>query len=193
MLKESIPTASASTASSTVLRMTTSPLSSRPDSSTLIGTNESNPNSMSWTLFIFGSSRLTEAAFFDWVILFPVTNTPGGVLLHMQVPAKQDLAAHMGRLIDEAVPGRRGLEAWGALLDAHAPAPNRSREQDRPGLERLRRDLSIGAGRRRAADDGARRSCVLVTVGPDAPPRQARRRGTGRSDHCRRRCTWGLG
>jgi len=38
----------------------------------------------------------------------------------MQVPAKQDLAAHLGRLIDEAVPGRRGLDAWGALLEAHA-------------------------------------------------------------------------
>jgi DNA-binding MarR family transcriptional regulator len=38
----------------------------------------------------------------------------------MHVPTKQDLAAHMGRLIDEAVPGRRGLEAWGALLEAHA-------------------------------------------------------------------------
>jgi DNA-binding MarR family transcriptional regulator len=38
----------------------------------------------------------------------------------MQVPAKQDLAAHLDRLIDEAVPGRRGLEAWGALLEAHA-------------------------------------------------------------------------
>ena len=30
------------------------------------------------------------------------------------------MAAHLGRLIDEAVPGRRGLEAWGALLEAHA-------------------------------------------------------------------------
>jgi DNA-binding MarR family transcriptional regulator len=38
----------------------------------------------------------------------------------MQVPAKQDLAAHLDRLIDEAVPGRRGLEAWGTLLEAHA-------------------------------------------------------------------------
>jgi DNA-binding MarR family transcriptional regulator len=38
----------------------------------------------------------------------------------MQVPAKQDLATHLDRLIDEAVPGRRGLEAWGALLEAHA-------------------------------------------------------------------------
>jgi DNA-binding MarR family transcriptional regulator len=38
----------------------------------------------------------------------------------MKVPAKQDLAAHLGRLIDEAVPGRRGIEAWGALLEAHA-------------------------------------------------------------------------
>jgi DNA-binding MarR family transcriptional regulator len=45
----------------------------------------------------------------------PATN-----LLHMQVPAKQDLAALLDRLIDEAVPGRRGLEAWGALLEAHA-------------------------------------------------------------------------
>jgi len=38
----------------------------------------------------------------------------------MHVPTKQDLAAHMGRLIDESVPGRRGLGAWGALLEAHA-------------------------------------------------------------------------
>jgi DNA-binding MarR family transcriptional regulator len=38
----------------------------------------------------------------------------------MQGPTKQDLAAPMGRLIDEAVPGRRGLAAWGALLEAHA-------------------------------------------------------------------------
>src|ERR1700730_6278511 len=38
----------------------------------------------------------------------------------MQVRAKQDLSAHLGRLIDEAVPGSRGLEAWGALLKAHA-------------------------------------------------------------------------
>jgi DNA-binding MarR family transcriptional regulator len=40
--------------------------------------------------------------------------------LHTQVPTKHDLAAHLDRLIDEAVPGRRGLEAWGALLEAHA-------------------------------------------------------------------------
>jgi DNA-binding MarR family transcriptional regulator len=38
----------------------------------------------------------------------------------MKVRAKQNVAAHLGRLIDEAVPGRRGLEAWGALLEAHA-------------------------------------------------------------------------
>ena len=30
------------------------------------------------------------------------------------------MAAHLGRLIDEDVPGRRGLEAWRALLEAHA-------------------------------------------------------------------------
>jgi len=38
----------------------------------------------------------------------------------MQVPAKHDPGARLGRLIDEAVPGRRGLEAWRALLEAHA-------------------------------------------------------------------------
>jgi DNA-binding MarR family transcriptional regulator len=38
----------------------------------------------------------------------------------MQTQAGQDWAAHLGRLIDEAVPGRRGLAAWGALLEAHA-------------------------------------------------------------------------
>jgi DNA-binding MarR family transcriptional regulator len=38
----------------------------------------------------------------------------------MQVTAKQEVAAHLGRLIDEAIPGRRGLDAWRALLEAHA-------------------------------------------------------------------------
>jgi DNA-binding MarR family transcriptional regulator len=38
----------------------------------------------------------------------------------MQAQAEQELAAHLGRLIDEAVPGRRGLDAWAALLEAHA-------------------------------------------------------------------------
>src|SRR4030081_2589049 len=38
----------------------------------------------------------------------------------MQVTAKQDMSAHLAGLIDEAVPGRRGLEAWRALLEAHA-------------------------------------------------------------------------
>jgi len=38
----------------------------------------------------------------------------------MQVREKRNLAAQVDRLIDEAVPGRRGLGAWGALLKAHA-------------------------------------------------------------------------
>jgi DNA-binding MarR family transcriptional regulator len=38
----------------------------------------------------------------------------------MPVAAKQKVAAHLDRLIDEAVPGRRGLEAWRAFLEAHA-------------------------------------------------------------------------
>src|SRR4051794_7723175 len=48
MLNESIPTASARTASSTVLRMTTSPLSGCPDSPTVTKANVSNPNLISW-------------------------------------------------------------------------------------------------------------------------------------------------
>src|ERR1700716_1036181 len=38
----------------------------------------------------------------------------------MQATPKPDAAAVLGRLIDEAVPGRRGLQAWQALLEAHA-------------------------------------------------------------------------
>src|SRR5258708_13715928 len=38
----------------------------------------------------------------------------------MEVPGKHEVAAHLDRLIDQAVPGRRGLAAWGALLEAHA-------------------------------------------------------------------------
>jgi DNA-binding MarR family transcriptional regulator len=53
----------------------------------------------------------------------------------MQVPVKQDLAAHLDRLIDDAVPGRRGLEAWAALLEAHATL-----------MRRLQTDLVIKTG-----------------------------------------------
>jgi hypothetical protein len=45
MLKESIPTASASTASSTALRITWSAAIGSPDSSTVTGKNVSSPNS----------------------------------------------------------------------------------------------------------------------------------------------------
>jgi DNA-binding MarR family transcriptional regulator len=38
----------------------------------------------------------------------------------MQAKLKLDTAARLGRLIDESVPGRRGLEAWRAFLEAHA-------------------------------------------------------------------------
>jgi DNA-binding MarR family transcriptional regulator len=38
----------------------------------------------------------------------------------MHAPVEEDLAAHLGRLIDKAIPGRRGLDAWRALLEAHA-------------------------------------------------------------------------
>lgn len=41
-------------------------------------------------------------------------------LLHMQVVSKPDIAGLVERLVLKEMPGRRGLEAWQALLRAHA-------------------------------------------------------------------------
>src|SRR5438105_9794635 len=38
----------------------------------------------------------------------------------MQVPSNPDAAAHFDRITTREVPGRRGLQAWDALLRAHA-------------------------------------------------------------------------
>src|SRR5947208_8952908 len=38
----------------------------------------------------------------------------------MQVPPKLDAGAHLDRIVAREVPGRRGLQAWDALLRAHA-------------------------------------------------------------------------
>jgi DNA-binding MarR family transcriptional regulator len=38
----------------------------------------------------------------------------------MQILPETDIAEHFDRLIADQVPGRRGLEAWGSLLRAHA-------------------------------------------------------------------------
>src|SRR5256885_17177462 len=38
----------------------------------------------------------------------------------MQVHSKPDAAAHFDRMVASAVPGGRGLQAWDALLRAHA-------------------------------------------------------------------------
>ena len=38
----------------------------------------------------------------------------------MQVPSETDVAGLLDRLVAEALPGRRGLGAWRALLQAHA-------------------------------------------------------------------------
>jgi DNA-binding MarR family transcriptional regulator len=38
----------------------------------------------------------------------------------MQVPTESDPAAVLDGLVDQQLPGRRGLEAWSALLQAHA-------------------------------------------------------------------------
>lgn len=51
--------------------------------------------------------------------------------------AKQDLAADLGRVIENAVPDRRGLEAWRAFLEAHATLMRRLQTDlvDRTGLD----------------------------------------------------------
>src|SRR2546430_16977667 len=38
----------------------------------------------------------------------------------MQILPETDIAEHFDRLIADQVPGRRGLQAWGSLLRAHA-------------------------------------------------------------------------
>ena len=38
----------------------------------------------------------------------------------MQILPETDIAEHFDRLVDEQVPGKRGLEAWSSLLRAHA-------------------------------------------------------------------------
>jgi DNA-binding MarR family transcriptional regulator len=40
--------------------------------------------------------------------------------LHKQVLSKPDVAGLLDRVVADALPGRRGLEAWRALLRAHA-------------------------------------------------------------------------
>jgi DNA-binding MarR family transcriptional regulator len=40
--------------------------------------------------------------------------------LHTQVLSEADVAARLDRLVAQALPDRRGLEAWQALLQAHA-------------------------------------------------------------------------
>jgi DNA-binding MarR family transcriptional regulator len=40
--------------------------------------------------------------------------------VHVQILPDQDIAEHFDRLVADQVPGRRGLEAWGSLLRAHA-------------------------------------------------------------------------
>src|SRR5256886_11138643 len=53
----------------------------------------------------------------------------------MQVHSKADAGAHFDRIVGREVPGRRGLQAWDALLRAHATL-----------LRQLETDLEIKTG-----------------------------------------------
>jgi DNA-binding MarR family transcriptional regulator len=80
----------------------------------------------------------------------------------MHVSTRHDLAAHVSRLIDEAVPGRRGLEAWRALIEAHATLMRRLQTElvDKTGLDLNDFDvisqLAQAGGRLRMTDLAAR-------------------------------------
>src|SRR5260370_21165385 len=159
MLNESMPTASASTASSTVLRITTSPLSSRPDASRLMGTNESNPNSMSWALLTlrFLPADRSPVPRRGSVIPFAVTNTSSAQFIAYASTDEAGLGGSSGPAdrrgsSRQARPRGLGSPTRGSR-DVHAPAPDRPREQNRPGLERLRRNMPIGPRRRRPSED----------------------------------------
>ena len=47
-------------------------------------------------------------------------NYPTLTWLHMQAPPITDTASLIDRLVSDALPGKRGLDAWGSLLRAHA-------------------------------------------------------------------------
>src|SRR5438093_2528398 len=53
----------------------------------------------------------------------------------MQITSKADAGAHFDRIVAREVPGRRGLQAWDALLRAHATL-----------LRQLETDLEIKTG-----------------------------------------------
>src|SRR5205807_10225120 len=76
----------------------------------------------------------------------------------MQVPSKADAGAHFDRIVAREVPGRRGLQAWDALLRAHATLL-RQLETDletKTGLALADFDvlaqLAIGGGSRRMTE-----------------------------------------
>src|SRR5258708_2012098 len=117
------------------------------------------------------------------LIVFAITNTSGRIFIAYASTGETGPGGSPGPAARrggsrQARPGGVGGSAQGPR-DADAPAANRPVEQDRHGLERLRRRLAAGAGRRPAADDGPPRPRVFGTVWADAPHRPAGRRGTG--------------
>src|ERR1700686_1776140 len=112
MLNESIPTASASTASSTVLRMRSSPLSWWPDSPTLMGTNESNPNSMSLVVITVSSLPVFLQSIAD-----PSGRSRGGRRRHPE---------ELAELVDHEIPAlhlRDGLAPYELVLSGELTRP----------------------------------------------------------------------
>ena len=60
----------------------------------------------------------------------------------MQVLSEPDAAAHFDRIVTREVPGRRGLEAWDALLRAHATLL-RQLETDLDNLKRALKGVAV--------------------------------------------------
>src|SRR5260370_16855466 len=66
------------------------------------------------------SSLITFPPGLSGAILASANTSPKPSLLHKQVLSKPDVAGLLNRVVADALPGRRGLGAWRALLRAHA-------------------------------------------------------------------------
>ena len=113
--------------------------------------------------------------FFEWggFILFAITNTPTSRFIAYASNTEAGWAARLGRLIDEDVPGQRGLEAWRALLEAHATLMRQLQTDlvNKTGLDLNDFDvisqLALAGDPLRTTQLAAR--AFLFAVGPHAP------------------------
>src|SRR6266540_4079963 len=84
----------------------------------------------------------------------------------MQILPQTDVAALLDRLVEDQVPGRRGLKAWRSLLRAHATLMRRLEtdlQQETGMTRRVARLVDEGLLRRDKAGTDARGVVVALT------------------------------